>query len=103
MLEDLAEFRFAQVEAAIKAYRRDAKNRFFPTSGQLRDLAAIARREEHETAAANARGPMVLDSRPYYWWDMPKKHWKAHWREGDIPEPSLSLWLRKRQEASAAQ
>jgi hypothetical protein len=34
-LEDLAPFTIAEIEVAIRNYRRDPKNKFFPTPAQL--------------------------------------------------------------------
>lgn len=38
MLDDLGEFSVHKIELAIKAYRRDPENLFFPKPGQLRGL-----------------------------------------------------------------
>jgi hypothetical protein len=37
-LDDLRDFAISDIAAAMRAYRRDGENRFFPTSGQIVDL-----------------------------------------------------------------
>lgn len=89
MLEDLAEFTPEQVDAAIRAYRRDPKSKFFPTSGQLREKAAECRKEQIENARTSGKRkaiPEFGDSRPILWWTQMPYLWRPHWKEADIPE-----------------
>jgi len=93
IVEDL-KFRFGapQVLVAIATYRMNAMNRYYPTSGQL---AALAQSEvQHERVMRSpVRGPEFPEpgpdgkpvSRPLRWWLQPKRFWKAHWRESEIP------------------
>lgn len=89
MLEDLAEFSVPDVEAAVKAYRRDANSKFFPTSGQLRKLAREARAETRDMTRHKINFEFG-DSRPLMWWCQSKALWKKHWREDEIPERGKS-------------
>lgn len=79
-VEDLEVFDILDIEQAIRAYRQDPKNKFFPTSGQIRALANAA---AIERAKAERHRPVPTDTRPIYWWLLPV--WKAHWRESEIP------------------
>jgi hypothetical protein len=40
-LDDLRSYRVADIDLAIKSYRRDGQNKFYPTSGQLIDELLI--------------------------------------------------------------
>lgn len=95
MVEDLAEFAVHEVDVAIKAYRRDAKNRFFPTSGALRGIILEARKDRHESEKVSAK-PLPKDCRPIMWWALPPYLWKAHWRETDIPIDEISAYQRRK-------
>lgn len=99
MVEDLAEFPVCEVEAAIKAYRRDVANKFFPTSGALRGIIQEARKDRDHAAKVSSK-PLPTDSRPHFWWAMPEQLWKPHWREEDIPlEWVRSYQIRKEKKA----
>jgi hypothetical protein len=95
--EDLDEFAIVDIDAGVKVYRRDPKNRFFPTSGQLREPIIHARgeritreRREAEAAREAARKPGGVESRSYVprdrpsmWWTLP--YWDLSWRLSQIP------------------
>lgn len=89
MVEDLAEFAIHDVEQAIRSYRCNSKNRFFPNSGQLRDLAAESRTERHQTATARSTAAFMgqqVKSRPMLWWLKPRKLWEPEWRVSEISD-----------------
>jgi hypothetical protein len=83
MIEDLIEFAIVDIECSIRAHRQDPKQRFFPTSGQLRAGAIAAHTER--TAASKPRKPIEFDSRPLRWWTMPRAQWRQHWHDHQIP------------------
>jgi hypothetical protein len=90
MVQDLEEFPVAEIEAAIRQYRRDPKSRFFPTSGALRGLIAQARRERAE----RDRLPRKIKplGRPLMWWTLPRSWWSkwSHdWKESEVPAGEL--------------
>lgn len=95
MVEDLSMFGIGEIEASIKAYRRNAENRFFPTSGQLREPILAARKDTRDAARISDRP--LSESRPLLWWYLSKRLWKAHWLESDIPQharPAYEAWKR---------
>lgn len=102
--EDLDEFSIADIRAGVKTYRQEPKNRFFPTSGQLREpiIAARNARVSREYAEAEAArrasqkpGGVEADSvrrytfeqanRPLCWYMRPRSAWKPDWHESDVP------------------
>lgn len=85
LVSDLVEFAVIDVEDAIRAYRRDAKSRFFPTSGQLRELAALARKDRAAATQRSALTPEFGEGRPIMWWLQPRRLWGRQWRENEIP------------------
>jgi len=88
MVEDLSMFTLGEIDASIKAYRRDGANRFFPTSGQLRTpiLQASAERAKDSRISDKA---LPSETRPIMWWMLPRKCWNADWREQDAPDGAL--------------
>ena len=96
MVQDLSEFSVGEIEAAIAAYRQapppPGKQKYFPDSGALRQLAAAERRHRQEVSE---RAPLCnFDSRPCAWWYQPKNRWKPHWREEDIPDDKREAYDR---------
>lgn len=82
-LEDLAEFRVAEIENAILAYRRNAENQFFPKPAQLRELIYADRKEERERTRYAGKAPLT---RPLQWWLQPRALWRPDWRDSEIPK-----------------
>lgn len=83
---DLGGFAIVDVEDAIRAYRRDPKAQFFPKPGILYSLAAAAQKERRESERHRAaKSPQFGEGRPIMWWTQPRKFWKPHWRESDVP------------------
>jgi len=96
LADDLAEFTIFDVENAIRDYRRDPAERFFPTSGKLRALAAQSRRERINSTSKPL--PVSRDLRPLMWWLQPKRFWKSHWSADDIPpneRAGYDRWLNR--------
>lgn len=83
MVEDLAEFSLGEIDSAIKNYRQNPANKYFPVSGQLRAPILEARRDQRQMDRISTKP--LAESRPLMWWYGPKKFWKAHWSEDDIP------------------
>jgi hypothetical protein len=85
--DDLSEFEIADIRGAVTAYRRDPKNRFFPSTAQLRALAASEAKDRMERARfENIRLNRDRNSvlrRPQFWWLLP--HWNAEWSYDEIP------------------
>jgi len=103
MLDDLGDYSVRDIEEAIKAYRTNGKNRFFPTSGQLVDLikAAIKDRaylDSHPDIARAEFGDIGEDgkpiSRPTQWWLLRRQFWKQHWSEDEIPAHEREPYFR---------
>jgi hypothetical protein len=85
-VDDLVEFTTADIENAFRAYRRDTKNKFFPTSGQIRALASgiVRDRAERDRHARSPRlDPNHVLRRPQFWWLLP--YWNADWGAHEIP------------------
>lgn len=85
MIEDLAMFSLGEIDASIKAYRRDPASRFFPTSGQLRGPILEARKET-APRRREPEGEIPIDRRPSMWWSRAPILWKPHWQASEIPE-----------------
>jgi hypothetical protein len=85
MVEDLSAFALGEIDASIKAYRRGAENRFFPTSGQLRAPILEARREQALSSKIICQ-EIPTDRRPCMWWTQAPILWRPHWQTSDIPE-----------------
>ena len=84
MIEDVAEFSYADVKAACREHRLDANEKYFPNSAKLRKRCMDTRREREAREAGTAH-PQYGDSRPIMWWTQPRELWKPHWRVSDIP------------------
>jgi hypothetical protein len=96
MVEDLAEFSLGDIEQAIKRYRQNPANKYFPTSGQLRAPILEAIKERRDSARISDKP--LAESRPLMWWYQNPKFWKPHWRENDIPSyawESYFAWKAK--------
>lgn len=85
MVEDLSSFQLGEIDASIKAYRRNGENRFFPTSGQLMAPIQAARKERARDAKLSNR-EIPKDLRPSMWWTQMPYLWKSGWRVEDIPK-----------------
>jgi len=85
--EDLADCTVAEIEVAIRDYRRGADNQFFPKIGQLRDLIATDRK--HRAELERLGKPVRVSSRPLMWWHRPKDRWNPEWAESQVPAGEL--------------
>lgn len=93
MVEDLSAYGVSEIDQAIKDYRRNGLNRFFPTSGQLLAPILERRKELHQDAKISSK-PLPNESRPLMWWMLPRKLWKQNWREADAPDDAWVYDLR---------
>lgn len=86
MLEDLAEFKLPEIEVAIRKYRREAQNKFFPRGADLRAIIQADKLERFRPVgdAKPYRQPEFGEGRPAMWEYQPKRFWKAHWRVEDL-------------------
>lgn len=87
MADDLSEFTFAEIENAIRDYRRDNANKFYPRSGDLIALIQGKRKARATDAAQGDKGPVRFefgDSRPLAWEYLRKQFWKPHWSADDL-------------------
>jgi len=100
MVHDLVEFDVPEVELAIREYRQDAHNRFFPTSGALR-APILAGRKERAEAEKISRKPLPNDTRPIMWWCLPEVLWKPHWHESDIPIDHVKAYQMRKDRKAA--
>lgn len=82
-VEDLAQFSEHEVETSCRLYRQNGANQFFPKPGQLRDIAMKQRKEDATMARIGTRP--LPESRPLFWWALPRTIWKAHWLESEVP------------------
>lgn len=83
MADDLGNYPLAEVETAVRRYRAEAENRFFPRSGQIIKIIEQARVERRIDGAA----PIAFefgDARPVGWEFHPKRLWARHWRVEDL-------------------
>lgn len=100
MVDDLHGFGVYEIEKALREYRQNAKEKFFPKSGQLIALINAAKAEAnwHEKHSKPAT-PEFGDSRPIRWWQISRRFWKPHWRVDDIPadeRQSYDRWAAAR-------
>jgi len=84
MVEDLEEFTIFDVEVAIRTYRRDPANRFFPRAADLRGLIEADRKERRITGGKVRGEPEFPDSRPAMWEYTRKRFWQRHWSADDL-------------------
>lgn len=85
--QDLAICRLDEIEIAIREYRLNPKEKFYPKSSQLREIVFANRKHRKELERL---GPKVtVLPRPIRWWDKPRSLWGAEWREEDIPPGEL--------------
>jgi hypothetical protein len=103
---DLADFAVPDIEEAIRCYRQNGRNKYFPTSGQLRDLAKEIRKDRqdiqaHGSSSFDRRGQEFGETRPSMWWLLRREWWKPHWTENQIPEKEKPDYFRWK-EAKAA-
>lgn len=86
-IEDLADYTVAEIETAIREYRQDIENRFFPRTA---DILEICRGNRNHRASVLGCGrpyrePEFADSRPIRWWSQRRAFWKPNWRESEVP------------------
>lgn len=82
--DDLADCTIPEIEVAIREYRRDPANKFFPKSADLR--AIVWANRKHRADLEKIGKPVSnFDSRPIMWWTQPKALWNPNWRENDVP------------------
>lgn len=85
--QDLAVCRLDEIEVAIREYRLNSKNQFFPKSAQIREIVFANQKHRAELARI---GPRVhVTGRPMLWWMKPKQHWNPDWRECEVPAGEL--------------
>lgn len=82
--EDLADCMVAEIEIAIREYRR-SNQKFFPKIGQLRDIIAANRKHRADLEKVAPAKLQFGDTRPIMWWRLPRALWQRHWRVSDIP------------------
>ena len=87
LTDDLEEFPVAEVEVAIRLYRQNSANRYFPTSGALRDIIHAQRRERSEMSRLKPKVTPL--NRPLMWWHRPKSKWPETWLEWEVPPGQL--------------
>lgn len=92
-IEDLEDFAVRDVEEAMREFRRDGRNKFFPTSGQIRDLAKNIATERAKLSRPQRSIPK--DPRPSFWWCL--SIWKPHWRETEIPIENIRNYEIRKQ------
>lgn len=101
-IEDLEEFAMSDVENAFRDYRRNAENKFFPTTGAIRAIVLKAVKDRALSARFNENlRPLWPDSRPCRWWDHPKSRWKASWLESEIPEDERKAFYKLQKRVTA--
>lgn len=92
-VEDLAEFSVSSLDEAVREYRRDAKSKFFPPVGRLRELAIAADKRNAEALRYAHQRPLPKETRPLMWWNLP--FWRDHWHESEIPDEHRKEWARR--------
>lgn len=92
-VEDLCDFAVCDLEEAIRGYRRDARNKFFPTPAQIRTLAQAAYKDRLDADEYRSR-PAPKESRPQMWWLLSR--WKPDWHESDIPAEHVEAYRARR-------
>lgn len=106
MTEDLAPYTLPEIDVAIRQFRTDPKNKFYPGSGALIDLILRERRDRRDMARAPGtpgRTPFEFgDSRPSAWEYQRKRFWASHWSADDLnkardPErrARYDAWLKR--------
>jgi hypothetical protein len=106
MTEDLAMYSLPEIDAAMRVFRTDPKNKYYPGSGALIGLMDAARRDKREMAKLKGepgRTPFEFgDSRPHSWEYQRKRFWAKHWSVDDLnkardPErrARYDAWLKR--------
>lgn len=85
--EDLSACRVDEIEVAVREYRLDSNNKFFPKSSDLRDIVFANRK--HRAELDRIGNPVQVTSRPLKWWYRPKQRWNSDWLESDVPPGEL--------------
>lgn len=102
-VSDICEFPVPEIECALQEYRRNGKNKFYPTPGAIREIILEGRKER---AAMDKIGDPVrnFDSRPFLWWLLPRPLWRPQWREDDIPGEHRAAYdeIQRRKTRNAA-
>lgn len=88
-IQDLQPFTMAEIENGIRDYRREAKNKFFPTPGQLLQVMAANRKHVVQLDAYRPLKPEFGTPRPICWWMQAKQLWKPEWSETQVPAGEL--------------
>jgi hypothetical protein len=86
-IEDLADYTLAEIETAIREYRRDTENRFFPRTADILEICHENRKHRAHVLGCDhvSREPEFGESRPIRWWSQRRSFWKPHWREAEVP------------------
>jgi hypothetical protein len=96
---DVCEFPIPEIGAALQEYRRNPKNKFYPTPGAIREIILEGRAERASMEKIGA--PISnFDSRPIMWWALSKPLWRDHWLEADIPQEHRAAYERKKRKAA---
>lgn len=102
-IEDLSDYTVAEIEIAVRDYRRNPENKFFPKTADLRETCTANRKER--ASAVGGGGPKLVpqfgESRPMRWWDKPKQLWRSHWREEEIPEAEQATYYARKAKLAA--
>lgn len=85
---DLATCRLDEIEIAIREYRLNPKEKFYPKSSQLREIVFANRK--HRAELARLGEPIrKTERRPTLWWMQAKIRWPEPWREHEVPAGEL--------------
>lgn len=84
-LQDLRSYAPPQIEEAIREYRQNAENRFFPTTGQL--LGILKGIFAQPASRSAMTGRPLPKSMPNLWWFKPREQWHlfGNWKESNVP------------------
>jgi len=107
MLEDLQAYPVAEVEVAIRTYRLDASQKFFPRAASL--IAIIDAERRHRAQVNKPRAQAEFgDSRPCDWEYTRKQFWEPHWHADDLNRATdpdrrkrYDAWLAKKESSDA--
>lgn len=84
--EDMGHCTIAEIEVAVREYRRSAENQFFPKVGQLLEIIMSNRKHRAEVGPSGPRlVPEFGKPRPTAWWMQAKQLWQADWKESEVP------------------
>lgn len=100
--QDLGDCRLDEIEIAMREYRLNAANKFFPKSSQLREIVFANRK--HREDLARIGEPVRGSARPVLWWTQAPYLWRSDWHKSEIPEDcraSFEARLAKKRAAGA--